>query len=272
MLHNNPDGSVTPGVYDESTPLLQESLISVEGTYPNRTPFEVIGEANTINATRVDVTNIGNLGAGVVYAFPPAGGITMYAVSDSPLDAANGTGIRTLRMHSLNAEYVEVSLDLTMNGNTPVPTPAADVLRLNGVHALTCGNGAQAAGNITITDVTGNIVYARIEQGHNTSRNAVFTVPAGHQGYVNYMCASAGTLNGTHYTRFALRATTHDNALVPGIFMAHAGIGALNGGRSVTFPVPHRFPEKCDIKMSVVSDAANANALVGSEFSGRIES
>lgn len=270
MLHNNADGSVTQGVVVENAPYLQPDLIGRPDTYTDKSPFEVIGSCNTVNNSRVDVTNIGSAGAGVVYAFPSSG-IQMRAVSDSPLDTANGTGVRTLRVHSLNSAYVEVTIDLTMNGNTPVNFPAADAFRINGTHALTTGNLSQAAGNITITDITGNIVYARIEAGHMMSKNAVYTVPAGKQAYVDYFAAFAGSGTGTHYTRFDLRGTTHDNVLLPGVFIAHSSRSALNGGGSTNFPRPHRFPEKCDIKVSVISDAANANVLADAEFSGWIE-
>ncbi len=266
-------GTVGPSAGEGTqVPLLQTNLIgNVKSYYPEKTPFEVLGAANTVNNTRVDVTNIGASGAAAPYVFPPAGGIQMRVISTSASDGVGGTGVQTLRIHALDAAYTEITVDVTMNGVTAVLTTPTNILRINGAHSLTEGTAGSAVGSITIENTAGTVAYARIEPGYNTSRNAVFTVPAGKQLYVDHFKSASGAASGTHFTRFTMRATTHDNVLLPGVFLAHDSQSNLNGGGDTYYPIPHRFPATADIKISVISDAANANALVTAHFCGWYE-
>ena len=37
--------------------------------------------------------------------------------------------------------------------------------------------------------------------------------------------------------------------------------GTLNGGVTVNFPTPVKFPAMCDVRMSAISDPANASVI-----------
>lgn len=257
-------------VYPE-LPLLQKDLIDDGiGYYPNKINFDVVGFGNTVNNVRLDVCNIGAGEAAAVYVFPPAGGIRMSVVSSSANDTAAGTGVRTVRLHLLDANYNILTEDITLNGTTPVNTVATNILRINEMHTLTTGTLLAPAGDITLTSVGGATIYARMATSFNRSRNGVFTIPAGKRGYLTHWNAFSGTATGTHYTRFTLRATTHDNTLLP-VFIAQDAKGTLNGGDDTYYDIPITLPEKTDIKVSVVSDSASANSLVNSHFSGWYE-
>jgi len=254
-------------------PLLQKDLIDDgQGYYPTKIGFDVVGFGNTVGNTRVDVCNIGAAEAAAVYVFPPAGGIQMRIISTSANDDGNpvGTGVRTLRIHYLDANYAVQSEDLTTNGTTAVTTIATNILRVQEVHTLTAGSLGAAGGDITLENTAGTVVYARMATGYNRSRNGVFTIPAGKTGYLTHWNAFSGTSIGTHYTRFTLRATTHDNTLLS-VFVAQDAKGNLNGGDETYYDIPIRLPAQTDIKVSVVSDAAGANALCNTHISGWYE-
>lgn len=253
-----------------SVPLLQESLIdNGVGYYPDKYAFAVIGYSPAVNNARVDVTNIGNA-TSVAYVFP-ASAIQMAVVSSSANDAAAGTGIRTIRIHYLDTNYAVQYEDVTLNGTTPVNTVATNILRVNGIHALTVGSTGLAVGNVSLTSVGGATTYALIYASATTSRNCVFTIPANKTGYLTHFNVTEGTAAGTHYTRFTLAATCHDNVLLSGVFIAQDELAALNGAASIAYDIPITLPAKTDIKVSAVSDSGAANAMCTAHFSGWYE-
>lgn len=253
-------------------PLLQKDLIDDgAGYYPNKIAFDVEGAANSVNNANVDVVNIGAAGAAATYVFPAAGGIQMAVRSSSANDTAAGTGIRTVIIHYLDANYAIQKETVTLNGVALVNTVATNILRVNDVHTGTAGSGNMAAGDVTVENTAGAVVYARIPTEQNRSRNAVFTIPAGKQGYITHWSCSSGTTTGTHYTRFRLLTTAHENVLYPNIFMISDVFGTLNNGANVYYDIPIHFPEKTDIKVQVISDAGAANAECNSHFSGWYE-
>lgn len=257
-------------VYPE-VPLLQKDLIDDgSGYYPTKFAFDVLGTSPAVNNARVDVTNIGGA-TSVAYVFPPAGGIQMQVVSTSANDTAAGTGVRTLLIHYLDANYAVQSESVTMNGTTPVNTVATNILRVQEMHVFTLGSGVAAAGTITLKNTAATVTYASIDIAFNRSRNAVYTIPAGKTGYLTHWDAFSGTATGTHFTTFTLRLSTHDGVLLSGVFLAHDGIGTLNGGNSVYYDIPITCPEKTDIKVSVISDSGSASAQCTSHFSGWYE-
>lgn len=251
-----------------NVPLLQESLIDYgSGYYPDKYAFAVIGYSPAVNNALVDITNIGGA-TSVAYVFPAAA-VQMAIVSSSANDTAAGTGIRTVRIHYLDANYAVQTEDITMNGVAPVNTVATNILRINGIHALTVGSGGYAAGNISLTN--GGVTYAYINTGFNTSRSAVFTIPAGKTGYLTHFSVTEGTSAGAHYTRFILEATAHDNILLPGVFIAQDEMAALNGADSIQYDIPLHLPEKSDVKVSAISDSGAANAMCTAHISGWYE-
>jgi len=85
-----------------TVPLLQKDLIDDgAGYYPSKIAFDVDGQGDTVNNTRLDVSNIGAAGAAAGDVFPAAGGIQMAVRSSSANDTSAGTGVRTILIHYL---------------------------------------------------------------------------------------------------------------------------------------------------------------------------
>lgn len=248
-------------------PLLQEDLITnAKGYYPDKTLGFALGYNGNVNNTTVDLWQ----GPTGTYVFPTTPQ-QMQVVSTSANDAAAGTGMQTVFLHYLDTNYNTQSEIITLNGLTPVTTVATNILRVNAFHAQTVGTGGAAAGNISLTNTAATVTYAYIPATNNTARQAVFTIPAGKNGYLTHWQASSGTTTGTHFTRVSIRATQHLGTLVPGVFLAQDEQGTLNSGGNASYTVPIRFPPMCDIKMSAISDAGAANAQVMGAMFGWIE-
>lgn len=234
-------------------PLLQQDLIgSANGYYPGRIRDRIIGRHTNINNVRVDLWE----GPTGIYVFPQAAQ-QMAVVSTSANDAAAGTGMQQVMIHYLDHLYAEKSETVTLNGVTPVLTVATDILRINGMHAMAFGTGGTSAGNISLTNAGGTVTYGFISAGYNVARQAIYTIPAGRTGYISMWQSSSGS-TGNHVCQATLRATCHDGILVPGVFMAQDEMQSQNGGDTVPVLIPIPIPGTADVKISAISDAANA--------------
>lgn len=195
----------------------------------------------------------------------------MRVVSTSAQDGVGGSGATSVMLRYLDANYIERQELIVMNGLTPVNTVATDILRINGLRVQTLGTPAgQTAGNVTVTDLAGTVTYSHMTAGGNSARQAVYTVPAGSVAYLSHWEASCGSA-GEHYTRFVLSATVRDNALIPDVYLIPAEMILQNNSSHVVLPTPIRLPEKCDVRVLVISDSAAANVNAAASFGGWLE-
>lgn len=115
-----------------------------------------------------------------------AGILTVSSTSAS--DTLAGTGLRTVRVDGLDADYNEISEIVTLNGLTAVST-VNSYLRVNKLTGLSAGSADRNAGIVYIGDgvVTAgkpaNVTNV-IDIGANLSHSAFFTVPAGKSGHI----------------------------------------------------------------------------------------
>jgi len=193
---------------------------------------------------------------GGVYAFPAAA--TVMTVSSSSTDddgSPAGTGARTVVVEGLDANYVEISETITMNGTTAVNTTNS-YLRVNKMYVATAGTTTGAVGNIYIgtgTVTTGKpaVVYNMMGIGTNTSESLIYTVPANNTAYLlNFAVSSA---NSTANSSTSFRVTICPNG---GVFQI-ANLVRVAGHGSYSceaiYPVP--VPEKSDIAVLAAASA-----------------
>ena len=247
-------------------PVLQQDLIgSATGLYPSKTRGFVAGRAPVVQNVKVDVWE----GPTGTYVFPVAAQ-QMRLVSSSVNDTSAGTGIQRVHIHYLDANYAVQTEAVYLNGTTPVLTVATNILRINALHSLQVGTNNVSAGNISLTNTAGTVTYSYIALGYNTSRQAIYTVPAGVTGYISHWQGSSGS-SGNHFCQIELRATTHDGNLWPGVFLVQDALGTQNGGTAIDFPIPIPIPARTDVKVSAISDASNANVIALGSITGWFE-
>jgi len=209
----------------------------------------------TVNNTVADLWD----GPTEKYVFP-ATAQAMRVVSSSATDTSAGIGCQQLVIHYLDAAYAQKTEIVTMNGTTPVTTTATNILRINSAHAYAVGTNGVPTGNISVTNAAASVTYAYVLAGFNVSRQAVYTIPAGFDGYLTQWACSSGSAAGGKFTQITLRATTHDGVSLPGVFVIIDEVGTDDSGLVIPFVTHHHLPEMTDIKISAVSDAANAAA------------
>lgn len=165
------------------------------GLVPGWTAFRKFGMNPAINGSNVleDMWPVGGQ-----RVLPTSAGVAT-VVSDSAeddLDEATppGTGVYTIVVEGLDANFLEVSETVTMQGTTPVNTTQT-FRRINRAYCVDDGTGLSNAGNITIS-VGGN-TQAYIEANEGQTHLAMGTVPADKVFVINYYNVGIGRMAGS---------------------------------------------------------------------------
>ena len=109
---------------------------------------------------------------------------TLTISSANAADTAAGTGIRTLRLEGLDADWAGQSDVVTLDGTTPVTTTTT-WHRMYRAYGVTAGSALSNVGDITVrhTTTTSN-VFAVIPAGFGQTQIAAYTLPAHSRGLV----------------------------------------------------------------------------------------
>lgn len=175
-------------------------------------------------------------------------------VSSSAADAAAGTGARTVRVWGLDANWDELTEDITLNGTTPVLGTKL-FFRINTVSVLTAGTGLTNAGNITLRDASAGTTRSYIALGVSVSEVGLFSVPARHT-----MLATSWLVS----SRIATAVAAHIDLAM---YSTEAGVRKIDWRMSATnlmsadLGTPHVWHEKTDIEV-VVTRAQADNTVV----------
>ncbi len=101
-------------------------------------------------------------------------------VSTSANDVmTSGSGAWQVKVIYLDTNFAEKSEIVNMNGTTDVVMTANDVFRINDVKVVATGTGLVPAGIITVKNNGNTVTMASILAGENTSKQIIYTVPAG---------------------------------------------------------------------------------------------
>jgi hypothetical protein len=171
-------------------------------------------------------------------------------------DTAAGTGARTVVIEGLDADYVEITETVTLNGQSAVLT-AASFLRINYAYVATAGSTKSAAGDIyigtgTLTAGVPATVYDIIKFNYNNTITGCFTVPAGHTAYLAQGLFSTGQASGSTQVQGRLLATGLDG------IRRTAAITTLNNGTAdYVFEYPTAIPEKTTVEATAIGSANN---------------
>lgn len=99
-------------------------------------------------------------------------------LSSSASDAAAGTGARTFMIQGLDANFNQISENITLNGVTPVVT-VNSYLRVNRLLIQTAGSGQVNAGTVTLRVAGGGTSQSVVAAGVGLAKTGVYTVPQG---------------------------------------------------------------------------------------------
>jgi len=167
----------------------------------------------------------------------------------------NDTGLRTLRIFGLDADWHEQYEDITLEGTDDVNSTLSYV-RLDRAKGLTAGSSGYNEGDITIKQsVTIANVFAVVPATYNSTMIAAYTIPADRTGYLMSLSTALSNKNAAVVdVRFQVKH--------PGDIFTVGGEAAINsvGSGFVTFPfpIPIRLQAKTDIYIEGEASASVA--------------
>jgi hypothetical protein len=185
--------------------------------------------------------------------------------SSSTADTSAGTGARTVTLFGLDADYNEISETVTLNGQTAV-TSTNSYLRIYRMLVRSAGSGGQNAGVIyagtgTVTSGVPANKYATIAIGDNQTLMALWTVPAGHTGYLLQTDVTVATTQNNKYCTVSLVARPYGE-----VFQVKDRFVKAESQTSLTYSVPLKFEEKTDIEYRAIGDSAGADIAISAAF------
>ena len=143
-----------------------------------------INESIDIGSTPEEIWSYGR-----AYVFPTAAAVLRIS-STSVADTSAGTGARIITIQGLDSNYVEVEVDVTMNGLSNVDTTQT-FIRVLRAFVKTAGTSEYNVGSIGIRHQgTGTPVVAEIPATMGQTQMAVYTIPAGKSAYLTSLSGS----------------------------------------------------------------------------------
>lgn len=229
-----------------------------ENYVTNHSPFTKNGYNPALSSSSEDMWAVGG-----VYV-PPATQIQMRVVSSSVNDTAAGTGVQSVTIYYLDNTFAEKTVDVTLNGTTPVNTSVSNIYRVNYFIAKTVGTGGSAAGNISLQDTTGAINYSYIQAGQNIDRVCFYTVPLGKSLFIFNILFSTASNVANRPVTITSRATYDRIAGVSrNFFIGYTEATLADGAVDIPIEIPTKLPAGTDLKVSAISpDGATYGSVV----------
>lgn len=192
---------------------------------------------------------------GVVVTRDSATQLTFTTVADATFSGiayriarTTGTGAGIVEHHGLDANWVERSEFIIMNGVTPVAC-TIPTIRSNNLHVMNVGTNLASVGDIKLRIAGAGAQQNFIGNGGNMSLQCHYTVPT---GKVAYITSWHGGSSGNKPLRIVLhvQADFLSKAYMPGVFHIHDVIVANNTDTQHKFDLPIKVPARASMKVS----------------------
>jgi hypothetical protein len=270
---NAATGTVTYGTVVDTETITIDGTTFTKAAAGSATEFSTIAQLTALinalpnvnatdNGTVITITAAiaGTAGNSITMAETSTVGLSLSGATLSGGDAANTTGVLSVRVTGVDADYNELVEDVTLGGTVAVNT-VGSFLRINKIETLTVGSNGSAVGNITATAATDSTVSARILAGNNQSFNAVYTVPNNKTAFLLSMSCSLPNATSLSGMATLLSKTAALAGWVTRHIMGVTAAGVPDNVRQFGGTVV--FPETSDVKIRVATSGSNADVVAG---------
>lgn len=186
------------------------------------------------------------------------GGLYVYPSSALIMTVTSASGATdngvVMTISGLDADYNEQSETVTLAGSGAATTTKS-FLRVN--RGFVAGS-QEPDGAITVA--SGGVTYAYVNGGNQTLM-AVWTVPAGYDGYLTQLDVTVLTEQNNKFGN--IRLVTREFG---GVFRTQESFSVEQGPITLPYSIPVRIPEKTDIEYRAVASGANADLRVSAAF------
>lgn len=230
---------------------------------PGAYPLNSFGErTSTVAETNFPVWPDG------VFNIPAVAGVQMSFVSTSAADSSAGANIRTMELHYLDANLLEKTETIILNGLTPVLTIATNIRFIQCLHVATFGTNYNAAGIITASNA--GIIYSQIAIGESRCTSSFRMVPAGKKLYIDGLIGSSisGTAAARTIIKFVASELDNRQYISPLILLPQASIGVQDNSAIFSMPPQPGYNAGSVVGFTHTSDKA---ATISASFFGRLE-
>jgi hypothetical protein len=233
------------------------------GKVPGFTSFRKFGMNQDVNGsgTTEDMWELGP-----VRVLPSAAGVatlTSDDAEDDPDEATPpGTGAHIIRVEGLDANWLEISEDVTMNGTGNAVTTKS-FFRINRMYVVKVGAAGSNVGNITAT--IGGAAQAYIESDQGQTHQTMYTVPANKYLVINYYTVGVGRMGGATDAQLEGQINLWNEARseLEG-WRSISDLFLWNGGTHTNIKTSTLALPKTEIRIQITSTSATqAHAIIG---------
>ncbi len=186
------------------------------------------------------------------------GGLYVYPSSALIMTVASASGATdngvVITISGLDADYNEQSETVTLAGAGTATTTKSFLRVYRGFVA----GSQEPTGAVTVAN--GGTTYAYIN-GDNQTLMAVWTVPAGYDGYITQLDVTVLTEQNNKFGN--IRLVTREQG---GVFRTQESFSAEGGAIALPYSIPVLIPEKTDIEYRAVASGLNADLRVSAAF------
>lgn len=225
---------------------------------PNLRSIVVIGHNTDVSSTEEDVWE-----GGGTYTFLSAAA-ELEVLSSSASDTAAGVGARSVRVTGLDADGFEKTVDVALDGTTPVSL--GSFLRVNGGFVLTSGSNGTNVGTITARTVVGATSQLVIAAGNGFHAQFIYTVPKNYNAIVGTFFFSTEQTSGGEPGANSTRIVFYSRANGSGTWLHLAEFSACDNVGTIElqpYPPASVFPELTDIRFAAQCASANMRVNAG---------
>ncbi len=239
FVDGKPRVSSMPYAYD-----IAEELI------PDHFSGNKFGHNGTVAATHETIWSNSTL-----YAYmTTADQLEILSSNDEDGGAGTDTGALTMDIFGLDTNYAEISETITLNGSTVVLS-SNSYLRIYRAIVRTAGSTGWNIGTITIRDQDTDTTRATIEPFKNQTLMAMWTIPAGHTGFITAWYGGT-TLNKATEVELYIRPFDE-------VFQVKRNMHLVQSSWGERFDFPERVTEKSDIELRAIASGGGGDVSAG---------
>lgn len=259
-MPQQPDSSSVPVVFPSNDPSWGQ-LSLARGVIKGHSAVLKFGRNTDVDtAANEDIWD-----GGGVWVPPTAARIHNLASTDATDDDGDD-GARTVEVFGLDANFLEISETVTLNGVSNVST-VNSYTRIHRMKVKTAGVDGQNNGTIAATAVTDATVTAQISIGQNQTLMAIYTILAGKTGYMVSFFANMNRSNSTGSADIRLLIRPENE-----VYQVKAHVGIIGSGTSHfmhVYIVPLKINAKSDIKIDGNVSSNNTDLSAGFDLALR---